>query len=86
MLRFNALMRQGKLPKDGEGRVAVELQLADEPTYGRRGYVESLDNQLDPQTGSIVLRALFGNTDGAILPGLFAHIRFPGGGSARPCW
>ncbi len=43
--------------------------------------MESLDNRLDPQSGSIVLRATFPNPDGGIVPGLFARIRFPG--SAR---
>ena len=32
---------------------------------------------MDPNTGSILLRAVFPNDDGRIVPGLFARIRVP---------
>ena len=77
LLRFNTLARGQKLETNGEGRVPVELQLADESDFPHRGYIESLDNQLNPDTGSILLRAVFPNNDGRIVPGLFARIRVP---------
>jgi RND family efflux transporter MFP subunit len=55
----------------------VELQLADEAEFPHRGSIESFDNRLDPDTGSILLRAVFSNDDGRIVPGLFARIRIP---------
>jgi RND family efflux transporter MFP subunit len=77
LLRFNALASQKKLEANGDGRIPVELQLGDEQEYPHRGYIESFDNQLDPNTGSILLRAVFSNEDGRIVPGLFARIRVP---------
>src|SRR3989454_7845932 len=77
LLKFNALAQAKKLETDGDGRIPVELQLADEQDFPHRGYIESFDNHLDPNTGSILLRALFPNTDGRIVPGLFARIRVP---------
>src|SRR6185295_809355 len=59
------------------GKVPVELQLADEQGFPHHGYIESFDNKLDPNTGSILLRAEFANPDGRIVPGLFARIRVP---------
>ena len=44
---------------------------------GPRGHIESFDNKLDPNTGSILLRAVFDNPEGRIVPGLFARIRVP---------
>jgi len=82
LLRFNTLTQAGTLPTNGSGKVPAQLQLADEKDFSRHGYVESLDNRLDPQTGSIVLRTVFPNTDGRIVPGLFARIRLPGGAKA----
>jgi len=82
LLRYNALSQSGKLAKDSNGKVPVELQLADEQGFSHQGYVESLDNKLDMQTGSIVLRAVFPNPSGRIVPGLFARIRLPGGAKA----
>ena len=72
LLRFNALAGSR-----GSGKVPVELELADESGYPHHGYIESFDNRLDPNTGTIVLRAVFPNSDGRIVPGLFARIRIP---------
>jgi RND family efflux transporter MFP subunit len=77
LLRFNALAQAKKLETDGDGRIPVELQLADEQDFPHQGHIESFNNRLDPQTGSILLRAVFPNPDGRIVPGLFARIRVP---------
>jgi RND family efflux transporter MFP subunit len=77
LLKFNALARSGKL-NNGSGKVPVELQLADEGDFSHKGYIESFDNKLDPLSGSILLRAVFPNPEGRIVPGLFARIRVPG--------
>lgn len=76
LLRFNGLIRSGKVAGPG-GKVPVELQLANEPGFAHQGFIESFDNKLDPQSGSIVLRAVFPNPDGVIVPGLFARLRVP---------
>ncbi len=78
LLKFNALARAKQITSNGDGKVPVELQLADEEGFPHRGHIESFDNKLDPQSGSILLRAVFPNADGRIVPGLFARIRVPG--------
>jgi multidrug efflux system membrane fusion protein len=77
LLRFNALASKRMLETDGDGKIPVELQLGDEKDFPHRGHIESFDNQLNPQTGSILLRAVFPNVDGRIVPGLFARVRVP---------
>ncbi len=77
LLKFNQLVQAKKLGDDNGGRVPVALQLADEKDYPHQGYIESFDNRLNPDTGSILMRAVFANTDGMIVPGLFARIRLP---------
>lgn len=77
LLKYNTLAAQKKLEIDGDGKVPVELQLGDEESFPHRGHIESFDNKLDPNTGSILLRAVFDNPDGRIVPGLFARIRVP---------
>ncbi|HYT59529.1 MAG TPA: efflux RND transporter periplasmic adaptor subunit [Haliangiales bacterium] len=77
LLKFNALAKSRKLETNGDGQIPVELQLADEPEFPHRGHIESFDNRLDANTGSILLRAVFPNPDGRIVPGLFARIRVP---------
>src|SRR6059036_1862868 len=77
LLKFNALARAKKVESDGDGKVPVELQLADEDRFLHQGHIESFDNRLDANTGSILLRAVFSNADGRMVPGLFARIRVP---------
>jgi RND family efflux transporter MFP subunit len=77
LLKFNALAQAQKLLNNAEGKVPVELQLGDEEGFPHRGFIESLDNRVDANTGSILLRAEFPSADGRIVPGLFARIRVP---------
>lgn len=57
----------------------VSLGLANEDSYSRNGVVDSIDNQLDTQSGTIRVRARFDNANGALLPGLYARIKVGGG-------
>jgi multidrug efflux system membrane fusion protein len=77
LLKFNALAQAKKIEMNREGRTPVELQLADEDGFPHHGYIESFDNRLNPNSGSILVRAVFPNDDGRIVPGLFARIRIP---------
>ncbi len=77
LLKFNKLVDAKKLGTTEGGKIPVELQLADESDFPHKGSIESFDNRLDPNTGSILLRAVFGNDDYRIVPGLFARIRIP---------
>ncbi|VVD88154.1 RND family efflux transporter MFP subunit [Pandoraea communis] len=63
--------------------VPVDLGLANETGYSRKGTVYSVDNRFDTTSGTIRVRARFDNTDGALLPGLYARIRV-GGGEPHP--
>jgi RND family efflux transporter MFP subunit len=78
VLKFNRLVREHGLITEN-GRVPVTMQLADETDYPRHGYIESADNRMNPETGSLVLRLVFPNTDNALIPGLFARVRLPVG-------
>jgi RND family efflux transporter MFP subunit len=80
LLKFNALARAKQLTSNGTGQIPVELQLADEEGFPHKGHIESFDNKLDPQSGSILMRTVFPNAEGRIMPGLFARIRVPGSG------
>ena len=76
-LKFNRLVESKKLGNAEDGKIPVNLELADETDFPHQGTIESFDNRLDPDTGSILLRAVFQNDDGRIVPGLFARIRIP---------
>ncbi|AXA91231.1 efflux RND transporter periplasmic adaptor subunit [Massilia sp. YMA4] len=73
-------LRVGGLAHKGEP-VVVRVGLANEEGFPHEGKLEFVDNQLDSQTGSVRMRATFPNTDGTLVPGLFARVQL-GGGSA----
>lgn len=58
-----------------EGHVPVELGLADEEAYSRTGVIQSVDNRVDTTSGTIRVRARFGNSDGSLIPGLYARVK-----------
>ncbi len=59
--------------------VPLFLGLANEEGYPRPGRLASVDNGLDTSSGTIRVRALFDNTDGSLVPGLYARIRLGAG-------
>jgi RND family efflux transporter MFP subunit len=75
-LKFSRRARESRVSAQG-GRVPVELGLADETGYPRHGFIESSDNRLNPDTGTLTLRMVFPNADEALVPGLFARVRVP---------
>ncbi len=76
VLAFDRLQSAGKLATE-DGHIPVEMQLSDETGFPHRGGVESADNRLDAGTGSLVLRMIFPNPDGQLVPGLSARVRLP---------
>jgi len=59
--------------------VPIHMGLANEDGHPRVGRIEFVDNALDPQSGTIRVRAVFDNADGRLAPGLFARLKVGGG-------
>jgi multidrug efflux system membrane fusion protein len=62
--------------------LSVAVALADEQGFPHAGRLEFVDNRVDPQSGTVRMRALLANGNGRFAPGLFARIRI--GDSAAP--
>src|SRR5882724_564805 len=77
-LAFRELARSGDGGGSQHARIPVFLGLANEQGFTHQGYVDFVDNQLDPRTGTIRTRAVFRNKDRAFTPGLFARIKLVG--------
>ena len=59
-------------------RLQVYLGLANESGFPHEGRLDFVDNQVDPQTGTIRIRAVFSNRSRALTPGLFARVKLVG--------
>ncbi|MES2165194.1 MAG: efflux RND transporter periplasmic adaptor subunit [Pseudomonadota bacterium] len=75
-LRVGAAAHQGK-------PATVKIGLANETGFPHEGKLEFVDNQLDPRSGSVRMRATFTNTDGMLVPGLFARVQLAGSTGAK---
>ncbi len=53
----------------------LTLTLANGMEYGERGTIQFVDNEVDPQTGTIAVRARFPNPDHILVPGQFVTLR-----------
>jgi membrane fusion protein (multidrug efflux system) len=52
-----------------------DLMLSDGSKYGRQGEFYAIDNQVDANTGTLRVVALFPNPDGLLRPGQYAKVR-----------
>ncbi len=72
---YHEYRRNANLAEAAGGVLPCELALADEQGYQHRGRLDFFDNQVDPKTGTIRLRAVFDNRDRSLVPGMLADLR-----------
>jgi RND family efflux transporter MFP subunit len=80
-LKYTTLARSGARPSSRDVRNPIYMGLANENgQFPHKGYVDFVDNRLDPETGTIRARAVFSNKDRLFTPGLFARMKLVGSG------
>jgi RND family efflux transporter MFP subunit len=57
--------------------IPVYVRLADGTDYPIAGRFDYIDNRVDPDTGTIRIRAVFDNSNELLVPGIFARARIP---------
>lgn len=77
-LNYVKLDREGTRPSSRDHQNPVLMGLATDDNYPHQGYIDFVDNQVNPASGTIRGRAVFDNNDGQFIPGLFARIKLVG--------
>jgi RND family efflux transporter MFP subunit len=77
-LRYQKLAKDHAAAGEKDSPNPVLVGLADEAGFPHAGVMVFLDNEVDPQTGTIRTRARLDNHDRAFTPGLFARVRLMG--------
>lgn len=80
-LKYGTLARLGTRPSSRDTNNPIRMGLANEQGYPHVGHMDFVDNQLDPDTGTIRGRAVFDNPDRLFTPGLFARLQLLGSGT-----
>ena len=83
-LKYVRLSRTGERPSSREAN-PVSLGLADETGFPHQGYLDFVDNRLDPNTGTMTGRAVFPNPDLRLPPASLRASVCQGVASTRPC-
>ncbi|MDD5524537.1 MAG: efflux RND transporter periplasmic adaptor subunit [Smithella sp.] len=71
LLRLQRGVKEGRLNQSDANQRKVQLILEDGSTYPLSGTLQFRDVTVDPTTGSVILRAVFPNPNGVLLPGMF---------------
>ena len=73
LMRLKRRLEDGRLNRDGASQNKVNLILDDGTMYPLEGTLQFRDVSVDPTTGSVILRAVFPNPKGLLLPGMFVR-------------
>jgi membrane fusion protein (multidrug efflux system) len=73
LLRLRYRIKEGRLDQNGANQKKVQLMLEDGTAYPLGGTLQFQDVTVDPTTGSVILRVVFPNPTGVLLPGMFVR-------------
>jgi membrane fusion protein (multidrug efflux system) len=73
LLRLRRRLEEGGLTHNRQIRNKVRLLLEDDRQYSQDGALQFRDVTVDPTTGSVILRIVFPNPKGYLLPGMFVR-------------
>lgn len=73
LLKLRRRMEDNRLNQNGKNQNHVKLRLEDGAEYSHEGTLLFRDVTVDPTTGSVVLRIVFPNPEGVLLPSMFVR-------------
>jgi len=77
VLRIRANMAKRKLTLRDIDKVPCEVGLMIEEGFPHMGHLDYAAPEVDPSSGTLMVRCIFENKDRALIPGLFARVRVP---------
>jgi membrane fusion protein, multidrug efflux system len=66
-----------RLTVDELSKIPLDIGLMDEEGFPHQGFLNYVSPEIDPMTGTVLVRGLFINPNRDLLPGFFARIRVP---------
>jgi len=79
ILKYVKLAEQGKRVSARMAKIPAWVELGNETDFPHEGYVDFVDNRLDPSTGTVRARMVLKNWDpNLITPGFFVRVRVAG--------
>ncbi|MEL6794023.1 MAG: efflux RND transporter periplasmic adaptor subunit [Pseudomonadota bacterium] len=69
---------RGSSMQEGGGGLEVRVTLSDASIPAQVGVLDFSENRIDPETGTMRVRAVLENDEGILTPGLFGRVNVPG--------
>jgi RND family efflux transporter MFP subunit len=82
VLRIRANLKR-RLTLEELQKVPIEIGLMDEEGFPHKGFLNYVSPELDPTTGTILVRGLFKNPDHSLIPGFFVRVHMPQGAGTK---
>lgn len=75
---------KNRLTVEELSKISLDIGLMNEQGYPHAGFLNYVSPEVDPNTGTILVRGLFKNPNQDLLPGFFVRVRVPKGlGAAK---
>ena len=79
VLKYVKLNDEGKRKTAREAQLPAFVELGNETGFPHEGYIDFVDNRLDPATGTMRARVILKSWNPLLTPGFFARVRVVGG-------
>ena len=83
VLKYLKLRDEGTRKSAVDGQIPAFIEMANETGFPHEGYIDFVDNRLDPNTGTQRARGVFKTWNPRLTPGFFVRMRIPGAGRYR---
>jgi membrane fusion protein, multidrug efflux system len=83
LLRFRQELASGEIERADHGAAKVTLKLEDGSTYPLPGKLEFTEVNVSQSTGTVLVRAIFPNSQHLLLPGMYVHAEIEEGVNRR---
>lgn len=74
-LKYMDMARTGARPLSRDEKNPVHMAVGNETEFRHEGYMDFVDNRVQPGTGTLLGRAVFPNPDRHLTPGMFVRVR-----------
>ncbi len=79
VLKIRANLKGKRMTVEELAKIPLAIGLMNEEGFPHAGFMNYVSPEIDPNTGTILVRGLFQNSTHALLPGYFARVRMPMG-------
>lgn len=79
VLKIRANLKGKRMTVEELSKIPLDIGLMNEEGFPHAGFMNYVSPEIDPNTGTILVRGLFQNPTQALLPGFFARVRMPMG-------